>query len=202
MENIDSLEALRKLYDAPKGRALKKVLPGLEEHSKHFIQTSPFLLISTVSETGKMDVSPRGGGAGFVEILDATTLLIPDYKGNNRLDSLTNILETGRIGLLFLIPGIDETLRVNGSAKLSADPSYLSRFDQEFKAPTSCIIVTIEELFLHCAKALMRSKLWDASAQVHPDTFPTMGQMLKDQIGSSEAPESREDMIERYKRNL
>ncbi|MDB2657567.1 pyridoxamine 5'-phosphate oxidase family protein [Crocinitomicaceae bacterium] len=202
MEDITSIDALRALYDQPKGRALKKVLPALEEHSRHFIASSPFVLISTYNSDGKMDVSPRGGGPGFVEILNNSTLLIPDYKGNNRLDSLTNIIETGRIGTVFLIPGIDETLGINGSAKLSASPSLLAHFTQEFKVPTSCIVVEIEEVFLHCAKALMRSQLWNANAKINSEDFPTMGKMLNDQIGNSGVPESRTEMIERYKKDL
>jgi len=200
---ITSLTELRKIYAQPKGRAIEKVLPQLETHSRRFVQNAPFVLLSTVSREGKMDVSPRGGAAGFVYIENDTTLLLPDYKGNNRLDSLTNILETGNVGLIFLLPGIDETLRMNGTACITTSSDILSKFTQEAKAPISCLIVTIEEVFLHCAKALMRSKLWDANTYTDPEKFPSMGQMLQDQIGNTaDIPESRTAMIERYKKDL
>ena len=125
---IKTIEELRKLYDHPSGRAEIKQLSQLEKHSKHFINTSPFAVISTVSEEGKMDTSPRGGSPGFIKVIDHKTLYIPDARGNNRLDSLTNIIQTGHIGLLFIIPGIGETLRVNGSAKISADIDKLNLF--------------------------------------------------------------------------
>jgi PPOX class probable FMN-dependent enzyme len=200
--NIQSIEALRQIYDEPKGRAKDKVLHQLEKHSKHFIRCSPFAVISTVSSQGQMDVSPRGGATGFISIENDTTLLLPDYKGNNRLDSLGNIIETGSIGILFLIPGIDETLRVNGTATITTSPSILSKFDQEKKPPISCTIVTIEEVFLHCAKAFMRSNLWDTSSQTNPKEFPTIGVILNDQVSSKDTPESREEMIKRYQKDL
>lgn len=200
--NIQSIGALRQVYDEPNGRAKDKVLERLEKHSKHFIRCSPFAVISTVNSQGHVDVSPRGGATGFISIENDTTLIIPDYKGNNRLDSLGNIIETGNIGILFLIPGIDETLRVNGTAIITTSPTALSKFDQEKKAPISCIIVTVEEVFLHCAKAFMRSNLWDDSSHINPEEFPSIGVMLKDQLGSKETPESREEMIKRYRKDV
>ncbi|WP_298500096.1 pyridoxamine 5'-phosphate oxidase family protein [uncultured Algibacter sp.] len=199
---IENEDQLRKLYGYPSRRAKEKVLTRLEKHAINFIETSPFLVMSTSNKKGKMDASPRGGVAGFVKVMDKTTLVIPDVKGNNRVDSISNIVETGRIGLLFLIPGIDETLRVNGSAYLSTDTKYLELFTQEQNLPKASIVVSVEEVFLHCAKAFMRSKLWDASAQIDSHSFPTMGQMLKDQLGTKEAPETREAMIKRYKKDL
>ncbi|GAA4270398.1 pyridoxamine 5'-phosphate oxidase family protein [Hyunsoonleella aestuarii] len=199
---IISQEQLRKLYGYPKGRAKDKVLTKLEKHAINFIETSPFLVMSSSSEAGKQDASPRGGSTGFVKILDDNTLIIPDAKGNNRVDSISNIIETGRIGLLFLIPGINETLRINGSAYLSSDPTYLKLFSEEQNPPIACIHVTVEESFLHCAKAFMRSKLWDISAQINKDNFPTIGKMLNDQLGTNKEPETREDMEKRYSRDL
>lgn len=149
-----------------------------------------------------MDASRRGSVSGFVKVIDSKTLFIPDVKGNNRVDSISNIIETGQIGILFLIPGVDETLRINGSAYLSTDKGYLKLFTEEQNPPIACVVVSVEESFLHCAKAFMRSKLWDVSSQIDRDSFPTMGQMLKDQLGSMESPESREAMIERYKPDL
>ncbi len=199
---IENESQLRELYGYPSGRAKDKVLAHLERHAINFIETSPFLMMSTSSSKGKMDASPRGGASGFVRVVDETTLVIPDAKGNNRVDSISNIVETGHIGLLFLIPGVDETLRINGSAYLSTDTTYLELFIEEQNLPKACIVVSVEEAFLHCAKAFMRSKLWDASAQIDRDSFPTMGQMLKDQLGSQDAPESREAMVKRYKKDL
>lgn len=192
---------LRELYGFPKGRASKKVLTTLEKHSKNFISKSPFVVLSTCDNNLKMDASPRGGDPGFVKISN-NQLLLPDFKGNNRIDSLVNISETQHIGLLFMIPGIDETLRINGKAELTTDPKILKLFANSSKTPISCIVVSIEEIFLHCAKAFMRSKLWDINAQIGPSEFPTMGAMLKEQLNSSEPAESRAAMIERYQKDL
>ncbi len=199
---IENESQLRELYGYPKGRAKDKVLDHLEKHAINFIKTSPFLVMSTSSLEGNQDASPRGGNSGFVKIVDDKTIVIPDAKGNNRVDSISNIIETNSIGLLFLIPGVDETLRINGSAFLSTDTSYLKLFIEENNPPKACIVISVKEAFLHCAKAFMRSKLWEASTQIDRDTFPTMGQMLKDQLGSKEAPETREAMIERYRKDL
>ncbi|MGB5418860.1 pyridoxamine 5'-phosphate oxidase family protein [Algibacter sp.] len=199
---IENDAQLRELYGYPKGRAKEKVLSHLEKHGIHFIKNSPFFVMSTSSNEGKADASPRGGVPGFVKVIDDKTLIIPDSKGNNRVDSIGNIVETGRIGLLFLIPGIDETLRINGSAYLSTDIKHLDLFSEGQNPPKACLVVSVEEAFLHCAKAFMRSKLWDASAQIESQSFPTMGKMLKDQLGSKEDPESRDDMIKRYKKDL
>jgi len=125
---INNQEQLRELYGYPKGRAKDKVLPKLEKHAINFIGTSPFLVMSTSSADGKQDASPRGGRAGFVKVLNDNTLIFPDAKGNNRVDSISNIIETGNVGLLFLIPGVNETLRINGSAYLSTDKLHLKLF--------------------------------------------------------------------------
>ncbi|WP_303315229.1 MSMEG_1061 family FMN-dependent PPOX-type flavoprotein [Flavivirga abyssicola] len=193
---------LRELYGFPKGRSKEKILSSLEKHAIHFIETSPFLVMSTCNSEGKLDASPRGGTSGFVKVTNSTEIVIPDAKGNNIVDSIGNIVETGMVGLLFLIPGVDETLRINGQAIISIDTKYLELFTSERMQPKACIVITIEEVFLHCAKAFMRSKLWDETSKIDRNSFPTMGQMLKDQLGSDGAPESREDMIERYKKDL
>ncbi len=193
---------LRPLYPEASGRAKIKTLKSLEKHSKHFIATSPFLTMSTCDSCGNMDCSPRGGAPGFVHILDDRHILIPDAKGNNRLDSLQNIVDTGRVGLLFLIPGVDETLRLNGSAEITTEDKYLGLFSNERIPPKCCILVTVEEVFLHCAKALMRSKLWDASAQIKRKDFPTMGKMLNDQLGTNNPEETQAEMVKRYQKDL
>ena len=199
---IENESQLRDIYGSPSGRAKSKVLPLLENHSINFISTSPFLVLSTVNKLGEMDASPRGGEPGFVKVSNNKEILIPDFKGNNRIDSLVNIVETKNIGLLFMIPGIDETLRVNGKASISTSPEVLNHFSNETKLPVSCIVVTVNEMFLHCAKAFMRSKLWDSKFQINPSEFPTMGEMLKDQIGTTEGSESREDMVKRYLKDI
>jgi PPOX class probable FMN-dependent enzyme len=193
---------LRELYGSPKGRAKLKVLSSLEKHSKNFINKCPFIVISTTDKNYKLDASPRGGASGFVKVINDHTLVIPDAKGNNRIDSLSNIAETGQIGILFMIPGVDETLRVNGSAVVSSKQDYLRLFQDEKNPPKTAIVVTIEELFLHCAKAFMRSKLWDSDYKIERTELPTMGQMLNDQLNIEAPVESHEDMIERYKKDL
>lgn len=199
---IESIEQLRALYNTPGERARKKQLASLEQHATSFIQHSPFLILSTFDKNGKVDASPRGGQPGFVHVLNNNEIIIPDAKGNNRLDSLGNIIETGQVGLLFLIPGIDETLRLNGKAHITTDPLLLEKFTTETKPPKTCIVVTIDEVFLHCAKAFMRSKLWSQEVQISRASFPTMGQMLKDQIGEQGEPESQEMMVKRYQKDL
>ena len=199
---IENVEDLRALYATPSDRAIRKSLTRLDKHARHFIETSPFAILASYSRTGTTDASPRGGKAGFVAIQDDHTLVVPDFKGNNRLDSLANIVETGSVGLLFLIPGMDETLRVEGSAYLSTDSAFLDLFPEERNLMAACIVVNVKTQFLHCAKALMRSELWSTDRQMDRNEFPSMGQMLKDQLQDSEEPESREDMVKRYAKEL
>lgn len=199
---IESTADLRCLYGVARGRARDKQLDRFETHSENFVRHSPFVVIATYDRRGRLDVSPRGGATGFVQVLGPKVLVIPDAQGNNRIDSLVNIVETGRLGALFLIPGVDETLRVNGSARVTTDPDLLSRFSAGRNPPKTCIRMEVEEIFLHCAKALMRSQLWSAAAQIERNSFPSMGQMLKDQIGEEGAPETQEAMVARYETDL
>lgn len=199
---IQTLDQLRDLYGFPSERATQKQLAELDVHSMNFIQKSPFLVIATGSKKGAMDVSPRGGKAGFVHILNSKELLIPDIKGNKRIDSLVNIVETGRIGMLFFIPGVDETLRVNGGAYISTDPAHLNLYASRKNPPISCLVVQVEEAFIHCAKAFMRSNLWDTTSHFKRSDFPTIGQILKDQLKTTGEPESQEDMLKRYQGDL
>ena len=199
---IDSLTALRALYPPAKERALKKQLAQLDAHCRQFIALSPFAVLSSSNAASTMDASPRGGAPGFVRTLDEHTLLIPDAPGNNRLDTLENIIATRQLGLLFLIPGVDETLRVNGTALLSSDEETLKHFADEPRPPKLVIKVFVKEAYLHCAKALMRSSLWDAERHLDRTALPTMGQMLKDQIGGDVPAESQEEMLRRYAQDL
>jgi PPOX class probable FMN-dependent enzyme len=159
-------------------------------------------VVATAGADGRQDASPRGGTPGFVQVLDGHTLLIADAPGNNRLDTLENIVATGRVGLLFLLPGVDETLRVNGRAVLSQAADDIHRCTTERRAPVLVIRVTVDEAYLHCAKALMRSALWSPAARAERDVLPTMGQMLGDQTGIATAPETQEDMLRRYAPDL
>jgi PPOX class probable FMN-dependent enzyme len=199
---IESEEQLREIYGYPKGRAIDKQLPSLEQHSINFIAHSPFVTISSRSKTGLVDCSPRGGKPGFVKVLSKNCILFPDGKGNNRLDSLVNIVETGDLGCLFLIPGVDETLRVNGVARISTTAEHLSLFSDYSNPPKTCIELIVKEVFLHCAKALMRSELWASASKVDRAAFPTIGKMMNDQLSINDTPEAQADMVARYERDL
>ncbi|MFJ5539285.1 pyridoxamine 5'-phosphate oxidase family protein [Vreelandella titanicae] len=198
---IRTTEELYQLYPEPKERALKKQLSRLDRHCQRFIELSPFVVIATGNASG-FDASPRGGEPGFIKVVDDLTLVIPDSPGNNRLDSLKNIVESGQAGLLFLIPGVDETLRINGAAHVSVDEEKLQLFASEKRAPKVVIEVTVEEAYLHCAKALMRSKLWADESRRERSVLPTMGQMIHEQIGRSGSPESQEEMLARYAQDI
>lgn len=202
MSVITSEAALRALYAEPNERAVKKQLSALDVHCRRFISLSPFLVIATTSSSFDMDASPRGGVAGFAKVDAGGALLIPDSPGNNRLDSLENIVRTGAVGLLFMIPGIDETLRVNGRAVLSQAQDDIALCTDERRAPKLVIRVTVEAAYLQCAKAFMRSKLWDASAHLPSSALPTIGQMIDDHSGTHTAPETREAMALRYEPDL
>ncbi|MBI3129019.1 MAG: pyridoxamine 5'-phosphate oxidase family protein [Candidatus Tectomicrobia bacterium] len=199
---IDTQEELRAHYGEVNYRARLKQLPKLEKHSKRFISLSPFFVLSTASGKGT-DASPRGDAPGFVKILDDRTLAIPDRPGNNRVDSFSNILENPSVGLLFLVPGINETLRVNGRARITTDPAVLAGHAFQGKLPRSVMLVEVEEVFLHCAKALMRSKLWDPARHVDRKDFPSMGECLAEQIGGGLDPRKvEEEVFEGYRKNL
>jgi PPOX class probable FMN-dependent enzyme len=198
---IDSKDALRRVYKTPNPRSVAKEIKLLDRHCRRFVELSPFLVLAT-SGAGGGDVSPRGGPAGFVKALDSASLIIPDFPGNNRLDSLENILEDGRVGLLFLVPGVDETLRVNGRATVDTDPELRALGTVDGRLPIAVIRVTVEQAYLHCGKALMRSALWDPAIQVERSTLPSIGEMIKDQINQQTPAETQEEMLVRYKETL
>jgi PPOX class probable FMN-dependent enzyme len=202
MAHIKTVEQLRVLYAQPKGRPLKKQLDCLEKHSKQFISLSPFLVISTSVAGGLQDASPRGENPGFVQVLDDFRIVIPDRPGNNRLDTFSNVLENSQVGLLFLIPGVDETLRVNGQAEIRDDNVLIELCDTEIKKPKSVLLVHVKEVYLHCAKALMRSKIWNNGDQIARDRLPSMSQMLNDQTKSDMPLETQDEMKVRYKDTL
>jgi len=195
---IENPAALREFYAAPKERAVKKQIPFLDVHGRNFIALSPFLVLATSDRDHNMDASPRGGEPGFVKVNESGELLIPDAPGNNRLDSFENIVATGKVGLLFLIPGVDETLRVNGTAVLSTSPEDIRTCTTERRAPKLVLRVKVQAAYLHCAKAFMRSGLWDPASLVERSALPTLGQMLNDQTGLQLPSETQEEMAKRY----
>ena len=200
---ITTLEQLRSIYAQPAERALRKQLDHLDEYCQRIIALSPFCVMATGGSQGCMlDASPRGGPKGFVKCADEKHLLLPDAGGNNRLDSLTNLLTDPRIALLFFVPGVDETLRVNGTARLRDEPEFIQRFEGERQLPKLVIEIEVQEAYLHCAKALMRSKLWSADAQIARSELPTLNQIIHAQMGSSAVPESQDDMLVRYQRQI
>lgn len=204
--NISTLSELRKLYGHANERSVKKEIPELDQHAIHFIGLSPFVVLASGGADGRMDSSPRGGDAGFVKVRDAHTLLIPDAPGNNRLDTLENIVATGQLGLLFLVPGFDETLRINGRAVLSTAREDLAFCANERRTPVLAIRVSVDSVYLHCAKALMRSKLWDPEQRIERSQMPTMGEMLRDQVRQFKNEdidvEPQAQMLARYRQSL
>jgi hypothetical protein len=202
MAEITSSDALRALYREPSERAVKKQLDCLDVHCRQFVALSPFVVIASTDAAGRVDASPRGGDPGFVKVADDRMLLIPDSPGNNRLDSLQNLLERPGVGLFFMVPGVDETLRVNGVAALRTDEALLELCTNERRRPPLVIAVTVQEAYLHCAKALMRSRLWDPAAKRERGVLPSMNQMIKDQIGQEGEPESDAAMRARYQSDL
>mgnify|MGYP000408489193 CR=1 FL=1 len=175
---IDDPQRLRALYPAPGERALRKQMSALDAHALRYIELSPFVVLATSDAAGRQDASPRGGAPGFVRAT-AQQLWIPDAPGNHRLDSLGNIVDTGRIGLLFLIPGVDETLRVNGTARISASPVLCERFAVEGKRPATVLVITVNLVFFQCARAIKRSQLWNPAVQRDRAELPSPGEILQ-----------------------
>ena len=193
---------LRKLYPPTVERARLKTQFKLDKHSRNFIARSPFVCIGSSSERGA-DVTPRGDEPGFVLVLDDTTLAIPDWPGNNRLDSFSNIVLNPQVALLFLIPGVDETLRASGTAEISTSSELLERWQRNGKKPRAVLVVTIREAFFHCGKALIRSRLWKDDYKIQRSELPPYGEILKDQIVTSETAEQIELSIQSgYKNKL
>jgi PPOX class probable FMN-dependent enzyme len=180
---ISTPAELGELYEEPLDAVRTKAVASFDVHCRAFIALSPFVLVATTDADGRCDVSPRGGAPGFVSVLDDTRLAIPDASGNNRLDSVRNIVQSGRVGLLFLIPGMAETLRVNGAACISCDPELLEQHVTKGKTPKVVIGVDMDEAFLHCAKAFIRSTLWDPASWPDRDGLARPAQIWKDHIG-------------------
>jgi uncharacterized protein len=192
---ITTEQELRDLMGEPSDGAVKKETSGLTEQARRFVERSPFVLLATASRDGTCDVSPKGDPAGFVRVLDDRHLVIPDRPGNRRFDGFLNILETGRIGLIFLVPGREETLRVNGRAWITRDPEVLGTLQMQGKDPWFAIGVEIDQCFLHCAKALKRSRLWETESWPDLATVPTGAQLIKDAVGSNESLAAIEERL-------
>jgi uncharacterized protein len=196
--SISSVDGLRQIYPSPPANslAIRCVLPRLDRHHCAFIALSPFLMVASVDRHGSPDVSPRGDRPGFVAVLDAQTLVIPDRPGNKKLLTLTNILAKPEVSLIFLVPGRTESVRVRGTAQLTTDPDLLASLAVDGKTPLSGLIVSVTRAWLHCGRALIRSRLWEPDAQVGRDALPSLGRMLSDQIAGVDAADA-ESRLER-----
>ena len=207
-EHVVADEAsLRKLFQATHPLAALKSLPRLDRHAQDFIRRSPFLCIGTQGVDRRADVSPRGDPVGFVQILDDRTLAIPDRPGNNRLDSLANIVANPSVGLLFIVPGYDDTLRINGRARLVTDPEILGTMKVNDRLPKLAIVVDVAEVFMHCAKAFRRSHLWDPTHFQDRSEMPSLSKIILDQTTGAPDDEGEmrkmdEELEEDYKRSL
>jgi len=202
MDVVEDLEELRELYGPPGERSLKKQLTRFDKHCRAFIARSPLLVMASSDPSGRCDASPKGDAPGFVQVLDDQTLLIPDRLGNNRVDTIGNLLERPGVGLIFFVPGLNETLRVNGRARITTDPALLEPLAVNGKVPRSGILVAAEEVYFHCGKALIRSDLWNPEKQLSRSEFPSLGCILADQIGGMSVEEAERATAESYRTRL
>lgn len=193
---------LRSLVGEVHPLAEKKVLDRLDRFCCDFIALSPFLVLASADAKGRADASPRGDGPGFVHVLDEKTLLIPDRRGNNRVDSYANVLSAPGVGLIFFVPGINETLRVNGRARMTTDAALLEPLAMQDKVPKLGLIVAVDEAYFHCGKALIRSRLWAPEAQVERGSFPTLGRIVAEQTKAITVAEAEANMAEGYRTRL
>jgi PPOX class probable FMN-dependent enzyme len=174
---------LREIFGWPTELALNKQISLLDQHCRDIIAKSPFILLGTSDPSGRCDVSPKGDYPGFVRVLDDKTVAIPDLPGNNRLDTLTNIIRNPQVGLIFMIPGMNETLRINGRVRLVRDPDLLESMSYQNKLPKLAIVVDIQEVFTHCPKAFIRSKLWSEEYRIDRSELPSFAVILRDHVG-------------------
>lgn len=203
MEFISSVEELRGLYGARHELAMKKELSLLDGHSRSFIARSPFVLIGSQDAAGNADVTPKGDAPGFVAVLDDRTLAIPDRPGNNRLDTWENVIGNPSVGLLFLIPGMNETLRVNGTARITADAALREKMAVDGKLPSTVLVVSVKAAYMHCAKAFIRSELWKPESWPDRASLPTLGTILRDQLALAETAQTLDaGLDEAYRKTL
>lgn len=196
------LADLDRLYPPAKPRVIAKAIDHVDAHAARFIALSPFCVFATAGADGTVDATPRGGSPGFVRVAAPQRLLMPDRSGNNRLDSLRNLLSgSGEVGMIFFIPGIDDALRLNGRASLTDDPALLVAMVEFGKPPRTVVEIAVREVFLHCPKAMMRAKLWSAEAQQPRSALPSLSQMIRDQTGMGEA-ETTEEALVKFREQL
>ena len=202
MDMIADADALRAHFGPVSLLAEKKQLDRLDAHCRAFIALSPFLVLATADGAGGVDASPRGDAPGFVKVLDDFSLLLPDRPGNRRVDSFSNVVAHPGVGLLFFVPGIDETVRVNGTARVITDTDLLAEVPAQGKVPVTGLLVTVTEAFYHCAKALIRSHLWDPATRIERSTFPTLGKIITDQTRAMPVAEADASIAEAYRSKL
>lgn len=195
-DQITKQTALREVIGEPMTLAATKEMPALDAHCRKFITMSPFLVLATVNAEGDIDVSPRGDPPGFVHVVDDRTLLIPDRPGNRRVDSMTSILAGSKIGMIFFLPGVEETLRIQGRPAILSNASLLKEMAVNGKTPKLAIRVEITEVFFHCAKALKRSKLWHPDTPIERGDFPRYGEILKDQRDIPGSADEIDEMVQ------
>ena len=179
---VTSLADLDATVPPPSGGAAGKTMHRIERYARQYIALSPFCCLATSDGKGNADVTPRGDKPGFVRVIDETTLLVPERPGNNRMDSLRNIIQNPSLGLLFFIPGFEDTLRVNGRGRVTKDPALLADSAVDGKMPRFGVLIGVDEAFFHCAKAFRRSRLWDPTAQLPRNTMPTLARIIMDQM--------------------
>ncbi|MFB5762219.1 MSMEG_1061 family FMN-dependent PPOX-type flavoprotein [Paenibacillus medicaginis] len=176
---MTSPDELRELVGIPSDRVQHKVVSVIEEHTRGYLQQSPLFFLATSSAGGSCDASPRGDGPGFVKVLDERRLVFPERPGNKRVDSLLNIIENPQVGMIFLIPGLDEVLRINGKAWITRDPELLEQMQWEGKTTGMCVVVEVEECFLHCPRAFMQSKIWNPDTWPERENLPSIMEMFR-----------------------
>jgi PPOX class probable FMN-dependent enzyme len=201
MTQITDSSSLKTRYGEVHERAVTKVISALEPHSTRFIEMSPFCVLSTVGADGKPDLSPRGGAPGFVRV-DGQTLLMPDSSGNNRLDTLGKLADNPTVAILFLVPGFDETLRVYGTTELLAEGEFEGVSSGDTKPAVTALKINVKKVFFQCGKAVIRGNLWDPDAVVDRSVMPSLGQILKDQVGDPTPGETQEEIEQLYRETL
>ncbi|MCB1340455.1 MAG: pyridoxamine 5'-phosphate oxidase family protein [Pseudooceanicola sp.] len=203
MEFIESHDQLRAVFGTPSELAVKKQMPRLDVHAKAFLAKSPIVMIGSQDRAGHGDVTPKGDRPGFVQVLDDDTIAIPDRPGNNRLDTWMNLVENSAIGLLFMIPGMNETLRINGTARLTVDAGLCERLGMNGRPAKAVVVVAVTEVYMHCAKAYIRSELWKPETWPARGEMPTLGEMLRDQLALSESAGTIDDNLAKaYQKTL
>jgi PPOX class probable FMN-dependent enzyme len=202
MDGIADIESLRAHFGMMTTISAHKIMPRLDRHSRAFIALSPFLVLATADGDGGVDASPRGDAPGFVCMPDDTTLIIPDRPGNRRVDSFSNVVRHPGLGLIFFVPGFNETLRVNGTGRVVTDSTVLAPLEAQGKVPATGLVVSITEVFFHCGKALIRSKLWDPSRHIARDSFPSLGRIVAEQTAVMSVEAAEQFVATSYREKL